>query len=82
MFPPVNVTDLQGVSTVDELIQKFAVNQDVERWKGIALAYKASLGSFGRSLELILEEVDDAFEKAKALRKLAADAKNQAARTD
>lgn len=74
-LPSVDVDEIEGVATVSDLLKLLAKQHDSEGWKLEAAVHKQSIHSFGKSLELILNEVDNPFEKAQALRKLVEDMK-------
>jgi len=74
-LPPVNINDLEGVETTADLLKVIAREKDSEKWKNQAHLFKQAISMFGGSLELILDEVEDPYERAQALRKLVSDMK-------
>lgn len=69
-LPAIHVDELEGVDSINDLIKLFAKNQDAEQWHRKAVELKHTIATFGRDLELILDEVDDQYERAQSLRRL------------
>jgi hypothetical protein len=67
--------DLKPETLVTTLQDAVFLRNNLLRFETRVAELQQQIHSYGASLELILEEVDNPLEKAKALRKLAADMK-------
>ena len=68
-------TSQHGSMTADDIAQAVEAGSNTKPLEAKLDRIKSTVNAFGRSLELILEEVDGSIERAKALRELAKDAK-------